>query len=373
MQNYTKHFNYLKKDKKLIYFDNASTTQKPIEVVKSITEYLSGPCTNIERSNYKISLNLTKKVDQIRKNVSKFINSEDENNIYFTSGSTNSIQKFVDVFKNKFNKGDEILFSENDHASLIEPICSLAKDGFILKGYANTEVSGEPDYERLYSMVNDKTKLIVLTHIHNIYGLKIEIEEIRKNIPEEVLILIDATQSVGHVPIDVLGWKVDGLVFSGHKMFALDGIGVLYLSDRLKVNRESIEKGTLPITGIISLDSAINFINKIGLGDIHYHNMDLTQYLISGLRKINGVEFLPGPAKIACASGYGVISFYVEGIPSDDLSFILDSYDICVRSSSSCMNNKNVFKDFVRVSMHINNTKDEVDRFINVIRNILNQ
>lgn len=374
MQDYSNYFPYKQNNPELIYFDNASTTQKPQVVIEEVNNYLSNCCANPYRGNYRQSNEIQKKIESIRIKIANFINAE-PSEIFFTFGSSDGVHKFVENWtKNNLSSENEILYCPHDHRSLIEPFLNL-ESKVKLVPYGISELAGEADWRDILDKVSSKTKLAVITHIHSAYGLQAELNKLKGKIPSETMIFLDATQSIGHINVDVQELGVDAMVFSGHKMFALEGVGILYLSKRMQDNRtmNEFELGTLPIAGIVSLGKAIEFVNQIGIEQIHQYCMNLTQYLLAQLSKLQKIEFLPGPANIRCASGYGILSFRVKGLSSEDLSFVLDSHNICVRSGNNCLADPKSVENSIRVSMHINNTKGEIDQFIKVLENLINQ
>jgi len=374
MQDYSKYFPYKHNNPDLIYFDNASTTQKPQVVIEEVNNYLSNCCANPYRGNYRQADHIQKVVEEVRRKVAKFVNA-DPSEIFFTFGSSDGIEKFVaNWICRDISDDEEILYCPHDHKSLIEPFLR-SKLQVRLIPYAIFEHAGDADWRDILNKATSKTKLIVITHIHSAYGLQAELDKLRGKLSPETMIFLDATQSAGHVKIDVQRLGVDAMVFPGHKMFALEGIGVLYLSKRMQniISKRGLEFGTLPISGIISLGKAIDFIVQIGIEQIHLYCMDLTQYLLTELRKLPNIEFLPGVANAKCATGYGIISFRVHGISSDDVSFVFDSQNICVRSGNNCLSDPKSVENSIRVSLHINNTKEEIDQFIKVLGNLVNQ
>lgn len=373
--NISKHFPFKTNNPDLVYFDNASTTQKPDVVIDSVMEHLSGVCANPYRSSYGAAYLAESKIQKVRNKVAKFINAK-PNEIFFTSGSTEGITKIMSIFKNNIVRNrDEIMYCPKDHQSLVNPIKSaFEKENLVL--YDVFPHSGDADWRDILDKANDNTRLIAITHVHPMYGLQSEPEKLIDNLSTDCMILLDATQSVGHISLDVNKLGVDCMVFSGHKMFSLEGVGVVYISEKIQSianmndNNNYFEKGTLPITSIISLGSAIDFITEIGLENISTHSVYLTQYLLSKLREIPEVEFLPGVANAKCATGYGILSFRLKGISSDDLSFVLDSNNICVRSGHSCMHNSSSVENSIRVSMHIYNTTEDVDKLIDTLKQL---
>jgi cysteine desulfurase / selenocysteine lyase len=371
MNDYSAYFPYKKKNPDLIYFDNASTTQKPQTVITAVQDYLSNCCANPYRGSYRQALHTQHLIEETRKKAAEFINADPEE-IFFTFGATDSIKKFTEQWKkSSVSDESEILYCPYDHQSVLQPFLNLQSTA-ALKPYGIFQHSGDADWRDILAKVSSKTKVIVITHIHSVYGLQAELHQLKGKLPFGTKLFLDATQSIGHITVDVQDLGIDAMVFSGHKLFALDGVGILYIKkDTQKMlAAKNLELGSLPVTGIISLQKAIEFIQEIGIDQIHQYCMYLTQYLLAELRKLPHIEFLPGAAFASCATGYGILSFRISGISSDDLAFILDTHNICVRSGNSCLHLPESVENSIRVSLHINNTKEEIDTFIAVLQKI---
>ena len=375
----------------IVYLDSAATSQKP----KKVIEY----CSNIGRGNYDWARKANKKVEGTRKKVAKFINAK-ENEIIFTSGATDSSNLIAYSYMlNNLQNNDEILLCKEDHKSTIFPWMNLINilNKFkinIIEKEILIDVEGDYIEDDLISKINEKTKIVVLSHIHNVYGLEMEIEEIIPRIRiknPNCKIVLDCSQSVGHINIDVKKLDVDFAYFSGHKMFAETGIGICYIkSENIKEMKaykvgggteeeeiltnkasEVLEAGTQNISGIISLGSAIDYINKIGIEDIEKYMLYLTRYLYEQLKLIPNIEFSKGIDKRSCILGYGIITFKIEGIDSSELGEILSDYGIYVRTGDFCKSGKS--DDSIRVSLHVYNNKEDIDKLINIIKYILSE
>ena len=344
----------------IVYLDSAATSQKPQQVIDEINKYYLEYCSNIGRGNYDCARKANKKVEETRKKVAKFINAK-ENEIIFTSGATDSSNLIAYSYMlNNLQNNDEIMLCKEDHKSTILPWMNLINilNKFkvnIIEKEILIDVEGDYIEDDLISKINEKTKIVVLSHIHNVYGLEMEIEEIIPRIRiknPNCKIVLDCSQSVGHINIDVKKLDVDFAYFSGHKMFAETGIGVCYIkSENIKEMKaykvgggtekegistnkasEVLEAGTQNISGIISLGSAIDYINKIGIEDIEKYMLYLTRYLYEQLKLIPNIEFSKGIDKRSCIIGYGIITFKIEGIGSSELGEILSDYGIYVRT-----------------------------------------
>ncbi len=383
----------------IVYLDSAATSQKPKQVIDEINKYYLEYCSNIGRGNYDWARKANKKVEETRKKVAKFINAK-ENEIIFTSGATDSSNLIAYSYMlNNLQNNDEIMLCKEDHKSTILPWMNLINilNKFkinIIEKEILIDVEGDYLEDDLISKINEKTKVVVLSHIHNVYGLEMEIEEIIPRIRiknPNCKIVLDCSQSVGHINIDVKKLDVDFAYFSGHKMFAETGIGVCYIKSKnikemkaykvgggtekegISTNKASevLEAGTQNISGIISLGSAIDYINKIGIEDIEKYMLYLTRYLYEQLKLIPNIEFSKGIDKRSCILGYGIITFKIEGIASSELGEILSDYGIYVRTGDFCKSNKS--DDSIRVSLHVYNNKEDIDKLIKIIKYILSE
>ena len=280
----------------LIYFDNAATTQKPRSVVDSIVEYYTKYTANAHRGDYDISLKVDEKYENVREKVKKFINAKSNKEIIFTKGSTESFNNIVFGFMNYYlKKEDEVILSKGEHASNILPWITLSKSiGFKLV-YVDLEDDYSLSINKLKEKITNNTKVISLAHITNAIGDVRPIEEIGKLCYENnILFVVDATQSIGHLRVDVEKSNISFLGFSAHKMLGPTGVGVLYGKEELleklipleygggmntmfssdgeyelKELPYRLEAGTRNIAGVIGLGAAIDYINKIGIDNIH--------------------------------------------------------------------------------------------------------
>lgn len=383
------------------YLDSASTTQKPKVVIDSIQEHLSNLNVNPGRGSYDPAAKLEKEIEKIRGKTAEFINAE-RNEIVFTSGATNGLNTVAYSWGlHNLKDGDEVLICEEDHESTVRPWFQiqklLKKQGIniLIKYYKHQPYLGNADIESIKSEVSAKTRLIVVTHIHNVHGTISDIKTVRKAVGEDVLISLDACQSISHTQIDVKDLDVDFLVFSGHKMFALDSIGVLFVKknihqflqpfivgggsifDKHDDNENKkieiykiLEAGTRNVTGIKSLEAAMKFIETIGIKQIYEYINTLTLYLYNKLTEIDNIEFLAGYAFDQSRIGYGLIAFRVHGVSSTDIGGLLNLNKIYVRTGNHCISNGKHTSDSIRVSMHIYNSKEDIDKLIAVLANI---
>lgn len=404
-RSFKKYFPALDDQPKLIYLDSASTTQKPRCVLEGMTEYYHRYCANAGRGNYGWAQKVTDSISNVREKIAAFLHARDASEIVFTSGATAGINTIVYAWGlHNLQSGDEILYCPDDHKANVLPWLHLQTllqrfgTSIQLTPYSITS-SGEIDYQGLCAKVSSKTRLIALTHIHNVFGALNDIARIRANVGKDIVLALDASQSVGHLAVDVQKLGIDFLTFSGHKMFAAPGTGVLWIHTRMHdqlspflVGGEQeialpstpsethfhtyqmphlLEAGTLNIAGIISLGSAVDFINDITLTTIERHGRKLTQRLLRQLQQLPETIFLPGIAYSKHPQGYGILAFQLEGYTASELGFILSSQNIFVRVGTHCTRGHATQEDSVRISIHIYNTEEEIDNCIAVFQELM--
>lgn len=371
----------------LIYLDNASTSQKPICLINEVTDYLK-QSANYGRGTYKLALKITEKCDDVRIQIGNFFNVNFKH-IIFTKSTTDSINIVINGFN--FKKNDHIIISSIEHNSNFVPWSLLQLNGINIS-ILNADSNGFILLQDIVNLINKNTKLIAITHISNFYGSKQKIEEIVKLSHDfKINVLVDGAQSSGHIPIDLKSLNCDIFVTSGHKgLLGPQGIGLLYLKDPhiikpscfgggniremdypniyLKEYPYSFEAGTPNIPGILGLGSSISYIKKIGIKTIEKYERYITNYCFRKLNEIAEIEIYGNSKKI------NIISFNVNNIDANTISFYLDTYNICVRSGYHCSNyihNKLKIDGSIRVSIALYNTKEEIDIFIEALNEIL--
>ena len=387
-------FNMLKNN--IVYFDNGATTLKPNCVKEAIDDYYDNYTANAHRGDYKTSLIVDDKYEETRDKVKKFINAKEKNEIVFSSGATQSINYIVfGYFKYKLKKDDEVLITVSEHASNILPWFILEKEIGIKVKYIDLNEDYQVTIDNVKKAINNKTKIISLAHITNVVGDVRPIQEISKIAHENnILLVVDAAQSIAHTRVDVQKMDIDFLVFSGHKMYGPTGIGVLYgkydlLNEMVPLNygggmnalftkdgyielREvpaRFEAGTPNIEGVIGLSSAIDYINKLGINNIEHYEQNLRKYLIDRLKELDFVEVYNGNNNI------GAIAFNIKNVFPQDTAIYLDKYNICVRAGNHCakiLSDAIKVNNTCRISLSFYNTKEEVDLLINVLKNSKN-
>lgn len=375
-----------------IYLDNGATTWKPKQVVEKITEYYTKYTANAHRGDYDISLKVDNEYEGARDIVKEFINAKTRQEIIFTSGTTDSLNIIAEgFFKNNLEPGDEIIITESEHASNVLPWFRLANTNGVVIKYCPLDDNHYVTLNNLKSVITPKTKVISLAMITNVIGDLRPIKEIcelahRNNI----FVVVDGAQSVPHIKTDVQDLDCDFLAFSGHKMCGPTGIGVLYgkyeLLDSLipqnlgggmnesfdnidevylKPLPTRLEAGTPNIEGAIGLGAAIEFLTKIGIENITSHERTLRKYLVDQLKEIEHINIINEE------SDSGIVAFNVENIFAQDVAVYLNKYNICVRAGNHCakiLKNEVGVKNTVRASIYLYNTKEEVYKLVNLLK-----
>ena len=358
-----------------VYLDSASTSFLPKVVIDTMNEYITKEHSNYNRGENDLVFNTTNRVTAVREKIADFISAETDE-IIFTSGASSSAELIANKFALKqMCSGDEIMFCPLDHGSTIRPWENLKStlEHFsvdIAVKEILIDLWGDYNEDDIIEKVNEKTKYIILTHIHNVYGLEMGIKELCTRIREKnpnTKIVLDASQSIGYIPVSVKDLDVDFLYFSGHKMFAPTGVGVLYARGAYY---KDYENGTPNIMGIVGLGSAIDYIKGIGIKRIENYVFHLTRYLYEKMLKIEGIEFNKGIDTCKCVLGYGIITFKHSQISSEEINEMLNYYKIYVRSNHFCQKGQD---QYIRISLSIYNTKKDIDKLIKVLETVTQQ
>ena len=374
----------------ITYLDSAATTQKPKILLQKTDTFYKKAYSNVHRGTCALANQATSMYEQAREKVAKFIGAESKD-IVFTKGATEAINLVAAGYAQTLRLGDEVLVSiAEHHANFVPWQQACLKSGATFKIF-NILPDGRLDLDDFKAKFSNKTKMVAIAHISNVLGIVNPIKEIVKLAHEKgAKILLDAAQSISHLPIDVKDLDVDYLAFSGHKVYGPTGIGVLYgkseclnelppyqfggdMVDEVKVEGTSFalaptkfEAGTPPITQAIGLGVSIEYIKKIGFEKIQSHEQSLMTALIDGLKEIPNIHFLGDP-KYKTA----LVSFNIEGIHPNDLGFILAKENVCVRIGHHCaMPLHNYFKmaASLRVSLGLYNTQEDVRTFLKALR-----
>ena len=383
-------FNQKINDETLVYLDNAATSQIPKFVEEKVRDFNEKERANVHRGVHTLGLRATNQYESSRQKVANFIGANNAKEVIFTSGCTDSLNLVAASFgEQNIQAGDEILVSIMEHHSNLLPWQQLAKRKQAKLNFIEINSDGLLDIKNLKSKINSKTKIVALTHVSNVLGTINPIKELTDLAHEKgAIVVVDGAQAVGHFPIDVAELNVDFYAFSGHKMFAPTGIGVLYgkkdLLDKMQpyrlggemianVTREGatwaevpykFEAGTPNIAGAIGLGAAIDYLQSLDFELIQKHEQELTSYALEKLKNVLGLTIY-GPQK---GNGrIGVISFNLKNIHPHDLATALDLNGIEVRAGHHCAQPLMASLDTestVRASLSIYNTKDDIDKLV---------
>lgn len=381
--------------KRLVYLDNGATTQKPKQVIERIIQSYENENSNVHRGVHYLSEISTEAHENARKKVADFINAVPEE-IIFTRGTTESINLVSRSYiEGCCKEGDEIIFSTMEHHSNMVP-WQMAAERCGLKFRAiPINDDGTLNLEAYKAMLNEKTRLVAITHTSNVLGTVNPIREISDAAHKVgAKVLVDAAQAIAHTKVDVAALGADFLAFSGHKMYAPTGIGVLWgkkelleamppfmgggeMIDHVTIEHTTygalpykFEAGTPNYVGSAALATAIDFINETGIDNIHKHEAELLHYATEKLKKIERVHIIGNAPDKS-----GIISFIADGAHHYDIGLMLDKMGIAVRTGHHCAEPimaRYGIPGTVRISFAVYNTIEEIDIFINALNRILN-
>ena len=382
-------------ENKLIYFDNAATSQKPKVVIDALSNFYSNTNANIHRGVHTLSMESTYLYDEAKEKIAEFINAPNSNSIIFTRGTTESINLIEDSWgQSNLKESDNIVITELEHHSNIVPWQELIKKTKSKLKYIPINGDGTLNLTNINNIITKNTKIVSITHVSNGIGTINNIKEII-NIAKSngATTIIDAAQSAPHMPLDVTDLDCDFLTFSGHKMLAPTGIGVLYGKKELLESMPPYQKGgdmilevtydkstwneipfkfeagTPNIAGAIGLSAATKYLMEIGMQNIREHEIEITKYAYNNLMNIDGIEIL-GPENIDIRAG--LISYNIPDIHPHDLGTFLDSKGIAIRTGHHCampLIKKLGSHSSARASFYIYNTNQEIDKFTTEINN----
>ena len=379
-------------NKDLIYLDTAASAQKPKVVIDEINSFYSNNYANVSRGVHTLSVESTFRYEDARKKVQKFINAVSEREIIFTKSATESINLISNSFASKYiNEGDEIILTVMEHHSNIIP-WFLMRDRYKCKIlFANIDSSGNIDQNHFESLISEKTKLVSITHLSNVFGTIVNQKIINLCNQAGIPILLDGCQSAAHIPIDVKALGCDYYVFSGHKLYAPTGVGVFYGKENLieelppyqggggmiaDVSTDGatftdlpakFEAGTPPLVEAYGLGVAIDYVSELGMSEISEYELRLTNYALNKMQELDFVD-------IHGANGnkHSIISFNIKNVHSHEVSSFLDVEGIAIRAGHHCcqplMKHLNL-NSTARLSFGMYNTEEEIDIFINALKN----
>jgi cysteine desulfurase / selenocysteine lyase len=382
-------------DYPLIYFDNAASSQKPRAVIDALTHYYEHDNANVHRGIHELSNRATEAFEASRARVAKFINAKTDREIIFTRGTTEGINLVAQAWGSKYIKtGDKILLTEMEHHSNLVPWQMLAERmGAKLVYLPITGDEGLLDLSKLDELLTREVKLFAFTHISNSLGTVNPVAELCERARKlGVTTLVDAAQSAGHLTVDVQKIGCDFLVFSSHKICGPTGVGVLwgreeilnhmppyqgggemilnvdYFKTTYKPAPHRFEAGTPDISGVIALHAALDYLDAIGRENIFKHDQELATHAYEQLARLKGVRLF-GPK----TGRAGLVSFLLNDVHAHDVVTVADQRGVALRGGHHC--NQPLMKRLgvpstARASFYFYNTKDEVDRFIEVVKEI---
>jgi len=371
----------------LVYLDSTATAQKPIQVIEAIKHYYEYDNANVHRGVHTLGSRATTKYEDAREKVRQFINARSSAEVIFNRGTTSALNMVAHGYGRKHvSEGDEILLTEMEHHSNLIPWQQVAKvTGARLK-YIPMEEDGTITLEQVKATLTNRTKIVAITHVSNVLGTTNPIKEIAKIAHEQgAMIVVDGAQGAPHLKLDVQDLDCDFYAFSGHKMGAPTGIGVLYgkrelldVMDPVEFGGEMIdfvelydstfkeppwkfEGGTPIIAGAIGLGAAIDFLEEVGLDNIAKHEKKLITYANKRLKEVEGLKIY-GPEDRSA-----ITTFNLGNIHPHDVSTVLDAYGIAIRAGHHCAQPLMKWLDVTataRASFYLYNTEEDVDRLV---------
>ena len=393
---YREHFPILKrkiKNNDLIFFDNGATTQKPIQVIDAISDYYKNYNSNIHRSVYTLGDESEKIYEESKHLVKEFINANSHEEIIYTSGTTESMNFIARIIEQDVEDGDEIILTYMEHHANLIPWQQLAIRKNLTLRFLDLDELGRININQLKELINDKTKIVSICHASNVLGNINPVYEIGSLLKDkDIYFVVDAAQSVPHMKIDVEKMNCDFLAFSAHKMCGPTGIGVLYGKKNLlekfdpvefgggmigvveeksstwAILPDKFEAGTPLLAEAAGLGATIKYLEDIGLENIESYTKELTKYLYDELSKISNIKIY-GTNEIS--DRVSLVSFNLEGVHPHDLTSFLDEKGICIRAGHQCTQpllGKLGAYSVARASLYFYNTKEEIDFFIQVLK-----
>lgn len=392
MNNIKKDFPLLENEN-ITYLDSGATTQKPIQVIKAVEEFYQKYNANPHRGAYSLSVEATEQYENTRTKIAKFINAKHREEIIFSKNATESLNLIAYSYGlDNLKKDDEVVISIMEHHSNLVPWQKITKQTGSKLNYMYINENYEITDEEIESKITDKTKIVGITHVSNVLGTINNVKKIIKYAHKKgAIVIVDASQSIPHMKIDVQDLDADFLVFSGHKMLAPLGIGVLY-GKREILNKmtpflmggdmieyvyeqettfaplpNKFEAGTQNVEGVIGLGAAIDYIENLGYDKIQEIEHGVISYARQELSKLDYLTLYTTPNEENHSS---VISFNIKGVHPHDVASILDSEGVCVRSGNHCAQPLMRFLGIdstCRASFYIYNTKEDVDKLVKAL------
>lgn len=380
-------------DEPLVYLDNAATSQKPNQVIDEIVRYYQNDNANTRRGVHTLGERATEEFEAARQKVQQFINAKESREIIFTKGATDSLNLVASTYgEDNIEAGDEIVISVMEHHSNLIPWQQLANRKKAVLKYIGLTADGQLDMADARKQITDKTKIVSIVHASNVLGVTNDIKQLAKIAHAHNAIMVaDGAQAVPHMSVDVQDLDVDFYAFSGHKMLAPMGIGVLYgKADLLKAMSPyqyggemidfvekyqstwtdipwKFEAGTQNVSGAVGLSKAIDYLSGIGMENVENYEKELVSYVLPKLLEIDGLTVY-GPQDADHHSG--VISFNLKGLHPHDVATALDMDGVAIRAGHHCAQPLMKYLNLVataRASFYIYNNKQDADELIQAI------
>jgi cysteine desulfurase/selenocysteine lyase len=380
-------------DKRLIYLDNAATTQKPQSVIAAISDYYSNHNANVHRGLHTLAEEATAAYEETRDKTARFIGGVKREEIIFTRNATEAINIVAQSWGEKnIGKGDRIVITQMEHHANLIPWIMLSKKTGAELAYIQIDKNGYLDLTDIDELIAKNTRLVAVTHMSNVLGTINPVEEIIELAHRHgAVVLIDGAQSVPHLPVNIKDMQADFLVFSAHKMLGPTGLGVLYGKEELlnamepmtfggemisEVTYDTVGWNTLPwkfeagtphIAGAAGFSAALDYLNQLGMQNIRNHELELTAYALTKLRELDYIKIF-GP--LDAINRGGAISFIDKNIHPHDLATFLDTHGIAVRAGHHCaqpLTRLLGVNATTRASFYIYNTKDDIDELISAL------
>jgi len=374
----------------LVYLDSAATSQKPVQVLEVVRKYYDLDNANVHRGVHTLGNRATDAYEGAREKIRKFINAKSTKEIIYTRGTTTSLNTVASSYgRQNVEEGDEIVITYMEHHSNLIPWQQLAKEKKAVLKYIDLEEDGTISLDTVRKTITPKTKIVAMTMASNVLGTINPVKEVAAIAHENgAVMVVDAAQAAPHMPIDVQDIDCDFLAFSGHKMCAPTGIGVLYGKQELLEKTKPIEfggemidfvdlydstwkelpwkfeGGTPNIAGAIGLGAAIDYLTNIGMERIRQHEHELVAYALSEMEKIEGLQIYgPKDPEKRC----GLITFNLDGVHPHDLATVLDMRGIAIRAGHHCAQPLMKWLKVsatARASFYLYNNKEDIDALI---------
>ena len=379
--------------KPLVYLDNAATSQKPTSVIQSLVDYYESYNSNIHRGVHTLSMEATDRHEDARSKCTRFIGAKEDKSLIMVRNTTEAINLVAQTWgKHNISAGDEILTTHMEHHSNLVPWQKLAEQNGASLQFIELDEDGMLNLSNIDDLITERTKLLALTHMSNVLGTINPVKELTAVAHKMgAKVLIDGAQSVPHMKVDVTDLDCDFFAFSGHKMLAPTGIGVLYVKPEILESMEpflfggdmvsqvwddtatwndlpwKFEAGTPNIADLIGLGTAIDYLESLGMDEVREHEMALTGYALEQFDRLNDIKVF-GPKDLSKRGG--VISFHSDDVHPHDMGTMLDREGIAIRTGHHCampLTRKLSVAATARASFYIYNTEEEVDKLTSAI------